>query len=152
MGTTSAQWQFYLLSVFLYTSCHQRDSQTFARKNTVVLEHQCATKHTGKRKREKKREHILLLSDFCVFTDQSKAFLFNQNLTSTCLWQSVPLCYSFSWEIGSRARDLPVFHIHLSRRHHRVCRLVVFIKRKSLFSVRRGHESQQDFDEPKRLP
>lgn len=112
----------------------------------------CNKTHWKTEKGKKKREHILLLSDFCIFTDQSKAFLFNQNLTSTCLRQSVPLCYSFSWEIGSRARDLPVFHIHLSRRHHRVCRLVVFIKRKSLFSVRRGHESQQDFDEPNRLP
>lgn len=104
------QCEFYLLSVSSHTSCHQKNLQTFSREETVVLATPSySEKHWKKEKGKKETTNILLPSDFHIFTNQSKAFLFNQNLTATCLQQFTPPCYSFSSQIASGLRVCPFF-------------------------------------------
>lgn len=147
------QCEFYLLSVSSHTSCHQKNLQTFSREETVVLATPSySEKHWKKEKGKKETTNILLPSDFHIFTNQSKAFLFNQNLTATCLQQFTPPVLFIFLTDCLGAQGLPIFSNQLSGRHHRVCSSVVLLTTTRLFDVRRGCESQQDFDEPKRLP
>lgn len=147
------QCEFCLLSVSSHTSCHQKNLQTFSREETVVLATPSySEKHWKKEKGNKKNNQHSAPIWFSHIHKSVKSFSL-QPKSHCYLFTTIhpPVLFIFLTDCLG-AQGLPIFSNQLSGRHHRVCSSVVLLTTTRLFDVRRGCESQQDFDEPKRLP